>query len=317
VTHPPSKAELVAAHCWENDDSAGTAEMTAFRRRLRYEQARWREAQGYPIGTQPLLPRPGSKTRPLGSRMPLDFAQATGANFLTDAAHEVARERLGRVEAHQRLDAQRVWADLLWSLSLCFNLFGDLAADLHRADRAVHTWWPDAPGTVCAVRFAHSPGRLDASYLGNLGNFDVAFELDVGDATRGIIGVLTKYHERAKPRPAKPERLARYRAVATKSGVFKPKVESVDCTDLLETWVDHLLVHAMLQHPSNAWSWGRFVVVHAAGNLDYAGVCERYRTWLDDDTTFDAMTIEDLLASKALPRTAAAAFRKRYLTVAG
>ena len=45
---------------------------------------------------------------------------------------------------------------------MCFNLFGDLAADLGLADRAVHTWWPDVPGTVSDIRFAHSPGRLDA-----------------------------------------------------------------------------------------------------------------------------------------------------------
>ncbi|MEX2274734.1 MAG: hypothetical protein WEA10_04085 [Actinomycetota bacterium] len=26
---------------------------------------------------------------------------------------------------------------------MSFNLFGDLAADIPLADRAVHTWWPD------------------------------------------------------------------------------------------------------------------------------------------------------------------------------
>jgi hypothetical protein len=35
---------------------------------------------------------------------------------------------------------QRLWADLLSSVSLGFNLFGDLAGDLGLADRAVHTW---------------------------------------------------------------------------------------------------------------------------------------------------------------------------------
>ncbi len=29
-----------------------------------------------------------------------------------------------------------------------FNLFAELAADLALADRAVHTWWSDVPGTV-------------------------------------------------------------------------------------------------------------------------------------------------------------------------
>jgi hypothetical protein len=28
---------------------------------------------------------------------------------------------------------------------MCFNLFGELWADLALADKAVHTWWPDDP----------------------------------------------------------------------------------------------------------------------------------------------------------------------------
>ena len=38
-----------------------------------------------------------------------------------------------------RYDHQRVWADLLWSPSLAFNLFGDLASDFVLADHAVPT----------------------------------------------------------------------------------------------------------------------------------------------------------------------------------
>jgi hypothetical protein len=33
---------------------------------------------------------------------------------------------------------------------------------------------------VGEVRFAHSPGRLDPAWLGNLVAFDVAFVLDLG-----------------------------------------------------------------------------------------------------------------------------------------
>jgi len=68
---------------------------------------------------------------------------------------------------------------------MAFNLFGGLAADRGLADRAVHTCWPDAPGTVCDVRFAHSQGRLDRAYLGNLMAFDVAFVLAFVTERRG------------------------------------------------------------------------------------------------------------------------------------
>jgi hypothetical protein len=159
----PSREELEAAHCWEADDRvARKPDMTDFRRRLRYHQAQWREAHRHPIGSQPINPKPDArKVRPVGSRFPLDYARETGANFVSDRAFDAAKARVSEKEPHQSLDAQRLWADLLWSQALCFNLFGDVAADLALADRTVHTWWPDAPGTVCDVRFEHSPGWLD------------------------------------------------------------------------------------------------------------------------------------------------------------
>jgi len=92
---------------------------------------------------------------------------------------------------------------------LSFNLFGDLAADLERADRTVHVWWPDAPGTVSEVRFAHSPGRFDPAYLNSLRAFDVAFVLDLGDGTQGILAVDTTYHEWAEPEVPKPSNMPR------------------------------------------------------------------------------------------------------------
>ena len=198
---PVDESLLKDAYCWEAVDAVpGRPQMTAFRRQLRYHQSRWREAQGHPIGSQPIRPAgDGKPSRPLGSRLPLDYARETGANFLTPAAHDAVRARLAAKEPHQMLSAQRLWADLLSSMPMCFNLFGDLWADRELADRAVHTWWPDAPGTVGAVRFEHSPGRLDADYLGNLSAFDVAIVLDRSDGGHGILGIETKYHEWAKP----------------------------------------------------------------------------------------------------------------------
>ena len=95
-------------------------------------------------------PRPGgAQARLVGSRLPLAYAKETGANFLTAGALDAARTRTSTIEPHQSFDHQRLWADLLSSEAVAFNLFGDLAADLALADQAVHTWWPDAPGSVC------------------------------------------------------------------------------------------------------------------------------------------------------------------------
>jgi PD-(D/E)XK nuclease superfamily protein len=72
-------------------------------------------------------------------------------------------------------------------------------------------------------------------------------------------------------------------------------------------------VLSMLQHPSRAWRWGRLVVVHPAGNTDFADACSRYRALLVDQSTFASVTVEDLLDPNVLPARTAPALRKRYL----
>ena len=316
MSDPLSQEELEAAHCWDPEDHVQRRPaMTAFRRAARYHQARWREANGHPIGTQPIAPRPGAPARLVGSRLPLEYARDAGATFVTTAALDAARARTSFVEPHQSFDHQRLWADLLWSPALAFNLFGDLAADLDLADRAVHAWWPDVPGTVREVRFAHSPGRLDPSYLNSLRAFDAAFVLDLADGTLGILAVDVNYHERAKGEIPKPENRRRYLEVAERSGAFAPgATDSLKGrSELAVTWLEHLLLHSMLQHPSGAWAWGRYVVVHPAGNTDMANLCDRYRALLADESTFASVTLEELLDAGALPDSTVDALRARYV----
>ena len=311
-----TRQELEAAHCWEADDQVPRQpKMTEFRRRLRYHQAQWREANGHPIGSQPIAPRPEvGPARLVGSRLPLDYARETGANFITAGALDAARTRTSFIEPHQSFDHQRLWADLLWSPATAFNLFGDLAADLGLADRAVHTWWPDVPGTVGDVGFAHSPGRLDPAYLGNLVAWDVGFVLDLGDGTQGIVGVVTAYNEVNRRQPPKPSRLPRYREITDRAGFFGPRaIDAVNGTELIHIWLAHLLVLSMLQHPSRAWRWGRLVIVHPAGNSDFADACSRYRALLVDQSTFASATVEELLDGAILPAQTTAALRDRYL----
>lgn len=313
-----TKEELEAAHCWEADDQVPRRPaMTVFRRRLRFHQAQWRETNGHPVGSQPIAPRPdGGPARLIGSRLPLAYARETGANLLTAGALDSARARTSIIEPHQSFDHQRLWADLLSSEAMAFNLFGDLAADLRLADRAVHTWWPDAPGCVCDVRFAHSPGRFDPAYLNSLRAFDVAFVLDLGDGTQGVVGVDTKYHERTKPETPKPTNLRRYLEVAETAGVFEARaIDAVKGkTDLAVMWLEHLLLLSMLQHSSGRWSWGRYVAVHPAGNSDYADAGTRYAGLLVERSTFSSMTLEELLDADVLQAQTNAAVRDRYLS---
>ncbi len=71
------------------------------------------------------------------------------------------------------------------------------------------------------VRFEHSPGRRDPTFLGDQSAFDVAFDIDVGAGKRAILGAETKCHEHASAEKApKPSALARYTEVTERSGIF-------------------------------------------------------------------------------------------------
>jgi hypothetical protein len=311
-----TRQELEAAHCWEAEDHVPRRPaMTEFRRRARFHQARWRDANKHPIGTQPIAPLSGKPSRLVGSRLPLAYARETGANFLTAGALHAARARTSITEPHQSFDHQRLWADLLSSATMAFNLFGDLAGDPRLAGRAVQSWWPDARGTVGDVRFEHSPGRFDPTYLNSLRAFAAAFVLEHGDGTQGIVAVDIKYHERMKSEVPKPSNLPRYLEVAERSGVFVPGAidEVKGRSELAVMWLEHLLLLSMLQHVSGTWSWGRYVVVHPAGNTDFADACARYRALLAEESTFASVTLENLLDANVLPARTTAALRDRYL----
>ena len=99
-----------------------------------------------------------------------------------------------------------------------------------------------------------------------------------------------------------------------RSGVFAPAARRLlEPSDLAEMWLEHLLLLSMLQHESAACAWGRYVVVHPAGNTDIADAVARYRHVLTDDSTFATMTVEALLATRELPAATTKAVRERYL----
>lgn len=297
----PTQEELEEASCWEPSDRVpGDAATTAFRRRARLHQARWRAAQGLPIGSQPINPASGKPHRPVGSRLPIDVARATGATFLSAAARSAAEARTEQKEPHQTFDRQRLWADLLWSPTLAINLFASAT------DADVHRWWPDVPGALREVRFEHSPGRLDPAFLGNLSSFAAALVLDRDDGTQGVIGVRAIYADLVKREQPKPRNMARYREVAERSGAFT-SIPDGRPSDLTEIWLDHLLALSMLQHPSGAWTWARLVLVHPADHAQAADAADRYQALLNPPgrQTFATAHLEDLVTTGAQ--------RQRYL----
>jgi hypothetical protein len=320
-----SRTELEAARAWFPgvDRVPGDKAMTHFKQMLRLRQARWREVRGYPAGHSPY--RGGPDASVVGSRLELAFAKQSASNFLTVNAQAMARSRLEHPERHEMINRDRLYADLLSSMPMCFNLFADIACDREASRKTVDALWPDVrPGSV-TMRFEYSPGRKDALFLGNQSAFDVALDVELDAAARAvdraagqraIIGIETKFHEHAKveKRPT-GARLLRYLEVTRRSGIFVNDAEErILGTSLQQVWLDHLLVLSMLQHPSKRWQWGRFVLVFPAGNSSFESASAAYRALLRDDRTFQVIHLEDLVACPTLMADETRAlFRDRYL----
>ena len=287
----------------------GDPVMTQFKRSLRKHQARWRVEHQLAQGEHP----PGQVN---GSVLSEADGEAN-TNFLSPAIaaavdHRVAEEQN---ERGQQLDKVRLRTHLLSSMPMCFNLFGELWDNQERLTRSGPIWGVDLTGED--VRFEWSPGRRDPTYTGDGTAFDAALFFGRPGHTTFVVGIETKYHEHAtvEVTPNETSRLPRYREIVEASGAFPPDWEGrILGTALQQIWRDHLLLLALLQHPSGVWRSGKYVLVYPAANVSFERVAKRYQEVLADDSTFATMTIEDLLDTHALhEERTEEQFRERYL----
>lgn len=306
---------LEECFCLENVDRVSNDdETTNFKRRARYQQALWRENNKFPIGFNPYY-----STNPInksGSRIELAFAKRTMSNFLSDTIRNAVLHRLNNPEPKQTLREDRLYADCLSSMPMCFNLFGPIWDDMEKATCAVKEWWPDTPGTVTGVKFEWSPGRqIPNRFLENRSAFDSAIDIKLDNGNRGIIGIETKYHEDCK-KELKPsvQRLKRYLDISEKSNVFKSNCfDKIIGTELQQLWQDHILALSLLQDTISNWEWVKFVLVYPSKNESYKKAADNYINLLMDPSTFEARTIESLFSTSVIDKCDVELFRDRYI----
>ena len=318
MTEPPTREQLEAAHCWWDaaDRVPGRPEMTEFRRRLRYHQAQWREANGHPIGTQPLVPRPSdTKVSPVGSRIPLGLREGHRRQL----PHQ---ERSGGCErpdlVHRAPPELRSPAPL--GRSPLFG--GDVVQPVRRSGGRPRT------GRPCGSRLV--AGRTGDRLRRPLRPLAGPLRRPVPGKPQRLRGGLhprsgrwhqgDREHQRQLPRAdqagdSEADPAGHYGSIAERSGVFAPGAIALvnRRSDLLEMWLRHLLLLSMLQHPSGTWAWGRHVVLYPEGSPDFVEATARYSDLLVDRSTFSTMTIEDLLDSGQLPTKATTSLRRRYV----
>lgn len=286
-------------------------DISPFQRRARILQAIWREEQGFPRGEH----RSGSVTRPLGSRLPMPWAQELLANFITPAIREVVRSEVcdSNRSAGKLYGKPRIFNDLLSSQPLCFNLFGELCLDLPLTSGVVGELTGGRFTEVCAINFEHSPGRRDPRYTADRSAFDVFLECRTATGGRGFLGIEVKYHENLLG-PAGEHR-ARYDEIAKQMGCFAlGAAGALRSAPLQQLWRDHLL--AGITRVVDGYDEAAFVVLYPKDNTHVRDAISAYRTCLADTTTFAAWTLEDI-ARRLLDLSAAdwiGRFIDRYLT---
>jgi hypothetical protein len=231
---------------------------------------------------------------------------------LAAARREVAAMRAG---SGQKIDEDRLWANLLSSQPLAFNLFGELSADLGLATRVLRRFWPERLREVTHVGFEYSPGRGSAAYTADRTAFDVYVEHTTPAGGRGFIGIEVKYHEALTDAPA--EHRPRYDEVTRAMGCFKPDlVAGLRRKPVEQIWRDHMLAGSMLLGSSPPpWESGLYVFLYPDDNEPCRAAVQLYREYLSDDRTFDVVTLEKLSDAIELETSASwiGEVRSRYL----
>lgn len=279
----------------------------AFQRRARLLQSFWREDQGLPIGEH--------RGQPLGSRLPMPRAQERLENFLTENIRDCVRREVIEASAgdERLIQPDRLFANLLSSQPLCFNLFAELQADLALATAVLARLPPDRIGEVTAIRFEHSPGRCDLRFTGDRSAHDVFVEYTSPTGGRGFVGIEVKYHEAMRDKPSKPQ--PRRDEIADAMGIFRPEHRAALADKPLEQmWRDHLLAGSLVL-ADVGFDEGTFAFVYPERNDRCADAVARYAETLSDDATFRPWTLESVVGAIAAECDAAwvGQVRGRYL----
>ncbi len=221
----PSKAERMAFFVDYRED-------TVYSAHARLLQSKWRDKRQFPRGR-------------FGSFIETGFATRSRVNFLTDTIKEiVSREVEAATQTGAFISAPRIWDNLLSSQPLCFNLFGEMQADLALATAFFGALFPDRVETVTALKFEYSPGRGDPKYTGDRSAFDAFVEYSK-QGKRGCIGIEVKYaeslNEETVDKAAKNYR-PRYGEIILESGVFNAgALEELKRPPVAQICRDHLL----------------------------------------------------------------------------
>lgn len=287
---------------------------TRFRSCARLLQALIRAEQQLPAGSYTTQ---DGRRRKLGSRLAA-FPASCGTNFLSQDIARLCYRELAYREPGAMIDGARVWANMLSSMPLTFNLFGALKLNPAAAERFVESLFPDLAGQVTHLLFEHSPARGDERFTADGSAFDAFIGLKRPDGSRTFVAVEVKYAEGlVEP---EPRHRPRWDDLSQSCGLYRdPDAPELRKNPLQQLWREHMLAHCLVEN--GLYDAGAFVLTAPKLNNDVQRGAAAYARQLSDQphlTPFVNLTLED--AAEALKVAGepevGQAFIDRYLNFA-
>lgn len=262
-----------------------------FRACARLKQALWRAGKKIPIGSY----KDGDgRTRKLGNRIS-PLAAAAGANFISDDVRQLVRRELAYREPGALIDEDRVWANLLSSAPLAFNVFGVLKLDPALATAVFRSLLPKLVDRVLHIQFEHSPARGDARFTADGTAFDVFVTYRAAGGELGFIAIEVKYSETMGEPDARVRK--RYDDLSESCGLYTtPDHPSLRRGPFQQLWREHMLAQVMVQN--QLYDQGAFVLVAPKLNSQVQRAAQQYKQFLAADETrapFINISLEDVI----------------------
>jgi hypothetical protein len=257
---------------------------TRFRAAARFLQSLWRIDANIAMGIHFSPAGDATPTRiKLGSRLHLKAAR-TGLNFVAPEVYQLVRRELILREEGAVIDVDRLFANALSSMPLCFNLLGPMALNLDLATTVWHRLLPTFVRTVENISFEHSPGRGDARFLADGSAFDAVMHVITPEGEPATVYIELKYSE-AMTGPAAALG-PRYDEASRQVRLFQhPASPALRSLALEQLWREHML--AQLAVDLQLTPRAHFVAVGPWLNRRVSTAFRLYAAELVDPTPLD------------------------------
>lgn len=278
-------------------------------------QARYRRLQSWYRETVLKVPPGWDRGKPLGSRLLDDEVKRhPGLNFLNDDITCYAQIRAQEVlKGGGMLDRHRLFHNMLSSMPLCFNLFGELRRRPKVCARALASVLDLDIVQVSDVSVEWAPPDK-RRHLNDGTAFDAFVRFATSTGERAFLGIETKYTDPFSPKKYRKPSYAEI--TRDPASGFRPGAEEVlEAPATNQLWRNALLVHSL--RSTTEFDMGYAVVMACRGDrtaaLAMRKLSEQHR---DPPSLVRSATFEDLVDELEADRSSAAfarSFRRRYL----